>query len=142
MASPQSGSSFGFSESRSTAQGTNLLFFPSSRADAKDGSALDILNQSIDNLVPKSVQVESVDDFVWLDSRNEELSEGAWAVFEPAALSKDLGSLIKGRRVSNSVPLASSHIADGWVGYLGGAIEQGRRTAFQIENSLVAIPRP
>lgn len=141
VASPQSGSSFGFSESRSTAQGTNLLFFPSSRADAKDGSALDILNQLIDNLVPKSVQVGSVDDFVWHDWRNDELSKGAWAVFGSGALSNDLGSLMKSRKVSNSVTLASSDFADGWVGYIDGAIEQGRRTAFQIENSLAAIPR-
>ncbi|KAH6995155.1 hypothetical protein EDB80DRAFT_897396 [Ilyonectria destructans] len=141
VASPQSGSSFGFSESWSTAKGTSLLFFPSSRADAKDGSALDSLNQSIDNLVPKSVQVGSVDDFVWHDWRNDELSKGAWAVFGPGALSRDLGSLMRGRRVSNSVTLASSDFADGWVGYIDGAIGQGRRTAFQIENSLVAFPK-
>ncbi len=62
----------------------------------------------------------------WLD---DEFAQGGWAVFRPAQLTSYLREL---QRPEGSVHLVGSDLADGWNGFIDGAIESGARVAHRL----------
>ncbi|CAG9977375.1 unnamed protein product [Clonostachys byssicola] len=113
---------FGVAESRSSTGGTNMVFFKSSREENVDRSQLEILEEALRDLTAGGTQIGDIDEYLWHDWRHDEFSKGAWAVYGPGALSGPLGDLME-------------DYADGWVGYIDGAVEQGRQAARAVINN-------
>jgi monoamine oxidase len=57
----------------------------------------------------------------------DEFAKGAWYVFRPAFACEYLAAL---QKQSGNIRFASADWADGWRGFVDGAIEQGRRAAY------------
>ncbi|KAF5010309.1 hypothetical protein FDECE_3514 [Fusarium decemcellulare] len=140
VSTPDRPSIFGFSESTSEANGTNMVIFKSSDSEpqAIEEDPLKLLNDSLSDLVPQKVETGQINDFLWHDWRIDEFAKGTWSIYGPKVLTGDLARLMENRQVSDSVLLAGSDIADGWVGYMDGAVEQGRRASYLIGNRLIS----
>ncbi|KAJ3536085.1 hypothetical protein NM208_g6872 [Fusarium decemcellulare] len=140
VSTPDRPSIFGFSESTSEANGTNMVIFKSSdsQPEAIEEDPLKLLNDSLVDLVPRKVRTGQINDFLWHDWRMDEFAKGTWSIYGPKVLTGDLARLLENRQISDSVLLAGSDIADGWVGYIDGAVEQGRRAGYLIGNRLVS----
>ncbi|KAF9877503.1 monoamine oxidase n [Colletotrichum karsti] len=136
VTTPSKTACFGFTESASKTGGVNIVAFQSSRLEAADRPPLTILSEALDNLKPGSVELGNINEYLWHDWRSDQFSKGAWPVYPAKALSGTLGHLMENRMVSDTLTLAGSDYADGWVGYMDGAIEQGRCAALAIANKL------
>ncbi|KAM5346270.1 hypothetical protein ACJ41O_009275 [Fusarium nematophilum] len=139
VTTPAKAACFGFTESESKTGGVNMVLFKSSRLEATDRAPLAILDEVLRDLKPGSVDLGKVNEYIWHDWRQDQFSKGAWPVYPAKALSGSLGRLMENKRVASTLTLAGSDWADGWVGYMDGAIEQGRRAAFTIGHELACM---
>ncbi|KAF5240692.1 hypothetical protein FAUST_4218 [Fusarium austroamericanum] len=73
---------------------------------------------------------------VWHDWARDEFAKGAWASYGAGVLSDSLGSIMQNTKVSPRVVMANADWANGWVGYIDGAIEMGRKYAHEISSRL------
>ncbi|KAL6404533.1 monoamine oxidase n [Ilyonectria robusta] len=126
---------FGFTESPSQGGGTNMVLFLSDENVVKD-TGLEVHVREVaknvqGDLIPEDMGL-TFTDISWHDWTKDKWSKGTWATYGPRTLSEGLGEIMKNRKVTDRVRFANSDIADGWVGYMDGAIEQGRRAAYEI----------
>ncbi|KAJ0328703.1 hypothetical protein COL922a_013162 [Colletotrichum nupharicola] len=136
VTTPSSNACFGFTESASKTGGVNIVAFKSAHLQAPGRPPVTILDDALDKLKPTSVELGTINEYLWHDWRNDQFSKGAWPVYPAKVLSETLGSLMENRRVSRRLTLAGSDWADGRVGYIDGAIEQGRGAAFAVTDEL------
>ncbi|BGP17387.1 hypothetical protein JCM10213_002870 [Rhodosporidiobolus nylandii] len=66
---------------------------------------------------------------VWKDWNEDEYANGTWAMFPPGYYTKFFKEL---QKPHGNVVFASSDWADGWKGFIDGAIEQGTKAAYAI----------
>ncbi|KEF54105.1 uncharacterized protein A1O9_09900 [Exophiala aquamarina CBS 119918] len=69
-------------------------------------------------------------DLIWHDWNTDEFSKGQWASWGTGQFGS-LKSLMEGANVSKEITLASADWADGWTGFIDGAIAQGRKSALR-----------
>ncbi|HEY3614800.1 MAG TPA: FAD-dependent oxidoreductase, partial [Gaiellales bacterium] len=113
------------------ADGTQLLI-----GFGRDAAVVDVedraaLQRSLDELVPG---LEIVDALThdWLA---DEFARGTWAIHRPGWYAKHHASM---RAPERGMVFAGSDVADGWSGFVDGAIESGLRAARQVR----ALLRP
>jgi monoamine oxidase len=100
--------------------GTQLLigFGPDAEAlDARDAGAV---QRALDDILP-GYEVLAATAHDWLA---DEFSRGTWAIHRPGWYTRHHGAM---SRPEGRVLLAGSDIADGWSGFIDGAIESGLR---------------
>ncbi|KAK5043624.1 hypothetical protein LTR84_011338 [Exophiala bonariae] len=119
-----------FTESPSAQGGTHLVSFGISdkliaQHHIKDNPKAYILALQND-VVPKSVRIEPT-HITWHDWTRDEFAKGAWASYGPKQLSGGLGEITMNPRLSDRIILANADWATGWVGYIDGALEMGRK---------------
>jgi monoamine oxidase len=100
--------------------GGALLVAFGPRADALDLSDLARVDRLVGELVP-GTRVEQVSSHDWAA---DQFSRGTWPVFRPHQLTSYLGEL---QRSEGRLFVAGSELANGWSGYIDGAIESGLR---------------
>jgi monoamine oxidase len=94
----------------------------SDRLDITDRSAVE---RAVREFLPNA-EVESVAGHDWVA---DEFSRGTWPVFRPHQLTRYLRPLQEGE---GRVLLAGSELADGWSGFIDGAIESGLTAARKV----------
>jgi monoamine oxidase len=87
---------------------------------SRDGDGLDQLQSSLDAILPGYDALEAT-AHDWL---SDEFSRGTWAIHRPGWYEHHHAVM---RRVDGPVVLAGSDLADGWAGFIDGAIETGLR---------------
>ena len=115
------GHAFGYLDSQELdGDGTQLMigFGPDAeRCDASDHAAL---QRQLEQILPGYVVVDAT-AHDWLA---DEFSRGTWAIHKPGWYEHHHAAM---RRVDGRVVLAGSDLADGWAGFIDGAIESGLR---------------
>ncbi|KAJ4317088.1 hypothetical protein N0V84_007541 [Fusarium piperis] len=137
VTTPDKAACFGFTESESKTGGVNMVLFRSSRLETANPPPLAILDEVLQDLKPDAVDLGTINEYLWHDWQADQFAKGAWPVYPSKTLSGSLSRLMENKRVTSTLTLAGSDWADGWVGYMDGAIEQGRRAAFAIGHELV-----
>lgn len=94
--------------------------------DAADLAAVQI---AVDRIRP-GLHVVEADAHDWVA---DEFSKATWALHKPGFLT---GALAEMQRPEGRVHLAGADIANGWSGFIDGAIESGMTTAYRIAESL------
>jgi monoamine oxidase len=89
-----------------------------------DPGDLDAVQAAIDALVPADVEVL---DATWHDWATDEFTRGTWAAHRPGWFAD--GHHAAMRSPEGRVVFAGSDLADGWSGFVDGAIESGLRAA-------------
>lgn len=89
----------------------------------KDVHNTEEVQAALRRLISDDLEVVAYDVKDWLD---DEFSQGAWSVFKPNQLTRFLAEL---QRPEGHVHLAGSDLANGWNGFIDGAIESGTRVA-------------
>lgn len=92
------------------------------------GAYLDVMQK---DLVPQGFQLTPT-HMVWHDWVRDPFARGAWASWGAGVLRGPLGDIMRNTRVSDRVILANADWANGWVGYIDGAIEMGRKYAREV----------
>ncbi|ETS85093.1 hypothetical protein PFICI_03118 [Pestalotiopsis fici W106-1] len=90
------------------------------------------------DVVPDSVHIRPV-QLTWHDWARDEFSRGTWASYGPRQLSKGLGELMMQTYHGHRVVMASADWADGWVGYIDGALEMGKKAAVTVNSRLDSL---
>jgi monoamine oxidase len=95
---------------------------------------LDIGNEravlaAVRDFVPKAEMLESFGH----DWNSDPWSRGTWCMYRPHVLTRDLRGL---QQSEGRVHFCGSDIADGWRGFIDGAIESGLRVGQRIANQL------
>jgi pseudooxynicotine oxidase len=115
------GHAFGYLDSQELdGDGTQLMigFGPDAeRCDATDHAAL---QRQLEEILPGYVVVDAT-AHDWLA---DEFSRGTWAIHRPGWYEHHHAAM---RRLDGRVVLAGSDLADGWAGFIDGAIESGLR---------------
>jgi hypothetical protein len=97
------------------------------------------VRHAIGQLLPDGAQIVAVTGHDWW---TDEFSRGTWSVFRPGQLSGALAAL---QAPHGRVLFAGGDVANGWNGFLDGAIESGlaaARSATQLlDTAQVAVPR-
>ncbi|KAH8722361.1 hypothetical protein GQ44DRAFT_711950 [Phaeosphaeriaceae sp. PMI808] len=88
-----------------------------------------------DDILPDSIPIEPT-HLTWHDWTRDEFSRGGWASYGPRQLSGSLGEIMRNTRLHDRVVLVSADWADGWVGYIDGALEMGRKAAREVSELL------
>lgn len=107
-----------------TAQGQLLVGFGPS-GDDFDVEDTESIRRAVKDVLP-NVEVVGHTAHPW---RQDEFSRGTWPVLRPGQLTASLRDL---QRPHGSVVFAGSETADGWNGYIDGAIETGFRAASEV----------
>jgi monoamine oxidase len=92
------------------------------------------VRRAITDLLPSQVQIEAVAAHDWCA---DEFSRGTWSAFRPGQLSGSLAAL---QAPHGRVFFAGSDVADGWNGFMDGAIESGLAAARSVFQLLAAKP--
>jgi monoamine oxidase len=93
------------------------------------------VRRAIAERLPGGVEIVAVTGHDWW---RDEFSRGTWSVFRPGQLSA-LPSL---QAPHGRVVFAGSDLADGWNGFMDGAIESGLRAARSVTQLLQTTPAP
>ena len=112
-----------------TVDGDTLFVAFGNDAHALDPTDLEAVTEAFGRLVPDA---EVVDVFAH-DWTRDEFSAGTWASHRPRQISRYLAEL---QRPEGRVVLAGADIADGWSGFIDGAIESGLNAARVIRTML------
>jgi monoamine oxidase len=88
------------------------------------------VRRAMTDLLPPPVQIEAVAAHDWCA---DEFSRGTWSAFRPGQLSSSLAAL---QAPHGRVFFAGSDVADGWNGFLDGAIESGLTAARSVSQML------
>lgn len=107
--------------------GTTLVAFgPPKALDITDDKAVE---QALRRLLPEA-NVVSVMGYQW---ENDPYSQGTWCVYRPTQMTQRWAEL---QRAEGRCFFASSDSANGWRGFIDGAIESGIRVARDIHRTL------
>ncbi len=100
--------------------GTQLLIGFGPDAQRFDAGSVPVLQSSLEQILPgyETVDARAHD---WLA---DEFSRGTWAIHRPGWYEHHHAAM---RRVDGRVVLAGSDLANGWAGFIDGAIESGLR---------------
>lgn len=133
-----------FTESDSAQGGTHLVSFATgnglvAKHHIKDDPKAYIRALRNDTL-PVCVRLQPT-HLAWHDWTRDKFSKGGWASYGPGQLKGPLAEIMKRDHVSHNVILASADWASGWVGYIDGALEMGRRAAKEVSEKLDANVR-
>lgn len=109
-------------QSEFPADGGQILVGFGPSGDDLDVEDLDAVSEAVKQLLP-DVEVVSCKGHNW---RTDEFARGTWPVLRPGQLSESLSSM---QAAEGNVLFAGSETADGWNGYIDGAIESGLRAA-------------
>ena len=104
--------------------GTQVLIGFGTDATRCDASDLSAVQRQLDLIVP-GYEVVDATAHDWLA---DEFSRGTWAIHRPGWYTTHHAEL---RRPEGRVLLAGSDLADGWAGFIDGAIESGLRAGAQ-----------
>jgi monoamine oxidase len=94
------------------------------------------VRRAIADLLPPQARIEAVTAHDWCA---DEFSRGTWSVFRPGQLTGSLAAL---QAPHGRVVFAGSDVANGWNGFLDGAIESGLTTARLVSRLLEREPEP
>ncbi len=105
-----------------------------------DAAAVDVTDTAaaqriLDGIVP-GLEVLEVAGHNWVD---DEHSRNTWSMHYTGYLTESLAEL---QRPEGRIRIAGSDIANGWGGFIDGAIESGIGAARAVEEQLTTIPRP
>ncbi|HEY2435975.1 MAG TPA: FAD-dependent oxidoreductase, partial [Solirubrobacteraceae bacterium] len=100
--------------------GTQLLIGFGPDAERYDSGSLAVLQRSLDDILP-GYQALRATNHDWLA---DEFSRGTWAIHRPGWYEHYHAAM---RRPEGRILLAGSDLADGWAGFIDGAIESGLR---------------
>ena len=121
---------------RVLADGSHLLVAFGPDAERLDPGDEEATRRALAELLPEGVEVEAVAGHNWLQ---DPFSRGTWSVYRPGQLS---GSLLALRERHGRVVLAGADFAQGWNGFIDGAIESGlsaaRAAVGMLEEAVVA----
>jgi pseudooxynicotine dehydrogenase len=109
--------------------GTQLLIGFGPDADTCDASDLASVQRQMDEIMP-GYETLAATAHDWLA---DEFSRGTWAIHRPGWYTDHHAEL---RRPEGSVILAGSDFANGWAGFMDGAIESGLRAGAYAVSSL------
>lgn len=107
------------------ADGTQLMIGFGPDAEACDSSDLAAVQSALDEILP-GYEVIDATAHDWLA---DEFAQGTWAIHRPGWFTKYHAEM---QRPEGSIVLAGSDIANGWSGFIDGAIESGLRAAAQV----------
>ncbi|KAJ5109288.1 hypothetical protein N7456_005963 [Penicillium angulare] len=129
-ASPKSAFGFSFSD-HETSNGQTLAIGFGNTGYVKEFKKPDEVIGAYQKLFPHRIDIQGYAIHDW---RSDPFAESAWCTFRPGFASKYLKALQEshGRRLF----MASADWADGWRGFIDGAIEQGTRNAVSVINLL------
>jgi monoamine oxidase len=112
---------FGYLSSESlVGDGTQLMIGFGGDADLCDAGDLPAVQGQLDEILPG----HEVLDATAHDWMADEFSAGTWAIHRPGWYEQHHAAM---RRPEGTVILAGSDLADGWAGFIDGAIESGLR---------------
>jgi monoamine oxidase len=111
--------------------GSQLLIGFGRDAAACDASDLAAVQRGVDELAP-GLEVLDATAHDWLA---DESSAGTWAIHRPGWYTHHHAAM---QRPEGRVVLAGSDLADGWAGFIDGAIESGLRAAREVLPLLVS----
>ena len=110
---------FGFLDTETLAgDGTQMMIGFGADAEQCDADDLAGVQASLDQLLP-GYEVLAVTAHDWLD---DEFSRGTWAIHRPGWYEHHHAAM---RRPEGNLLLACSDLANGWAGFIDGAIESG-----------------
>jgi monoamine oxidase len=112
--------------------GSQVLVTFGAVAEGLDMADLDAVQAALDALVPGG-RCEVV-DATWHDWATDEFTRGTWAAHRPGWFAD--GHHAAMRRPEGRVVFAGSDLADGWSGFVDGAIESGLRAARDVRGLL------
>jgi monoamine oxidase len=117
------------------ADGSQLLVAFGPDADRLPPEDEPAVRRAFAELLPDGAEIVAVTGHNWLA---DEFSRGTWSVFRPGQLTRGLAEL---QAPHGRVLFAGSDMADGWNGFIDGAIESGLRAGRSVAR-LLAGPRP
>ena len=88
------------------------------------------VRRAVGRLLPDGAEVVAVTGHNW---RADEFSRGTWSVFRPGQLTGALAAL---QEPHGRVVFAGADIANGWNGFIDGAIESGLRAGRSVDRML------
>lgn len=100
--------------------GQLLVLFGSQGLDVEDAAAV---TPHLQRFLGEDVEIVALTGKRWID---DEFAKGGWSVYRPGQLTKYLK---QAQQADGRVYFAGSDLADGWNGFIDGAIESGVRTA-------------
>ena len=103
-----------------SADGTQLLIGFGPDAAVCDAADLALVQRQLDELLPGYEALDAT-AHDWLA---DEFSRGTWAIHRPGWYEHHLAAM---QRVDGRIVLAGSDVANGWSGFIDGAIESGLR---------------
>jgi monoamine oxidase len=116
---------------RILADGTQLLIGFGRDAAAMDADDLAAVQRGLDELIPGLEVVDAI-THDWLA---DEFARGTWAIHRPGWYTTHHAAM---RAPESGLVFAGSDLADGWSGFIDGAIESGLRAAHQVQSLLRA----
>ncbi|KAH7354713.1 putative flavin-containing amine oxidase [Rhexocercosporidium sp. MPI-PUGE-AT-0058] len=114
---------FGWSDGVDSKDNTHLVLFTSEYAEMSD-TAKTVAH--VRKLHPEDFSVASL---VGMDWNADEFAQGMWCMFEKGYFTKYWKEL---KKPHGRLSFASADTADGWRGFIDGAIEQGKRAAADV----------
>lgn len=93
------------------------------QAPSFDFNDVDAVRAIVQPLLPEGVEVLAAKGHDWV---RDEFAQGSWSVYQPGQLTEDHTIL---QSEHHNVFFAGADIADGWNGFIDGAIESGTKTA-------------
>ena len=111
--------------------GSQLLVGFGRDAAAIDADDRDAVQRALDRLVP-GLEIIDATTHDWLA---DEFARGTWAIHRPGWYTRHHAAM---RGPESGLVFAGSDLADGWSGFVDGAIESGLRAATQVQ----ALLRP
>ena len=111
--------------------GSQLLIGFGRDAAAIDADDRAAVQSALDRLVP-GLEVVDATTHDWLA---DEFARGTWAIHRPGWYTRHHAAM---RGPENGLVFAGSDLADGWSGFVDGAIESGLRASHQVQ----ALLRP
>jgi monoamine oxidase len=109
--------------------GSQLLVGFGRDAAAIDADDRDAVQRALDRLVP-GLEILDTTTHDWLA---DEFARGTWAVHRPGWYTRHHAAM---RGPESGLVFAGSDLADGWSGFVDGAIESGLRAAHQVQSLL------
>ena len=114
--------------------GTFVVGFPPSDAHRAGRQVVEdpqtFLDSAVTSTIPQAWRCPPT-DLIWHDWNNDQFSKGQWAVWS-AGQFEQLKALQDDVDISPELTMASADWADGWTGFIDGAISQGRRAAARV----------
>ena len=109
--------------------GSQLLIGFGRDAAGIDADDRDAVQRALDRLVP-GLEIIDTTTHDWLA---DEFARGTWAIHRPGWYTRHHAAM---RGPENGLVFAGSDLADGWSGFVDGAIESGLRAARQVQSLL------